>query len=100
MRGDTIFLSAFLLIFSSVYAQSNPLTLKKCIQTALENSSKIMIAKRSLTTVQLEVKDAKAGYLPRLDASFGYKVNNTYDKYRNDSQVFLMKSRLYVYIPK
>ena len=68
-----------LLAFSSVYAQSNPLTLKECVQIALDNSSKIAIAKRSLDTAQLEVKDARAGYLPGLEAGAGYKVNNTYD---------------------
>ena len=69
-----------LLAFSSVYAQSNPLTLKECVQIALDNSSKIAIAKRSLDTAQLEVKDARAGYLPGLGISAGYNINDTYDK--------------------
>ncbi|MFH0775633.1 MAG: TolC family protein [bacterium] len=69
-----------LLAFSSVYAQSNPLTLKECIQIALDNSSKIATAKRSLDTAQLEVKDARAGYLPGLGISAGYNINDTYDK--------------------
>lgn len=65
------------------YAQNTlkgPLALKECLQIALENSSKIAIAKRGLITAQLEVKDARAGYLPRLDTSAGYKVNDTYNK--------------------
>lgn len=74
------------LVSSSVLAQSaslnfkGPLTLEQCIQTALENSSKIAVAKRSLTQAQLEVKDAKAGYLPRLDISADYQVDDTYNK--------------------
>ncbi|MFH1098163.1 MAG: TolC family protein [Candidatus Desantisbacteria bacterium] len=77
-------MAILLLAFSNVSAASldlkKPLTLKDCIYTALENSSKITIAKRSLTTAESGVKDARAGYLPRLDASADYKINDTYNK--------------------
>ncbi|MBI4753336.1 TolC family protein, partial [Candidatus Desantisbacteria bacterium] len=72
-------MAIFLLISSNASAASlnlkEPLALKDCIYAALENSSKITIAKRSLTTAESGVKDARAGYLPRLDASADYKIN-------------------------
>lgn len=80
LSKSVLMMVIFLLTFSNVYAQSNPLTLKECVQMALDNSSRIIIAKRSLDTAELEVKDVRAGYLPRLDATTGYKVNNTYNK--------------------
>ncbi|MBU0568656.1 TolC family protein [bacterium] len=79
-------IAIFLLAFSSVSAQSaslnfkEPLTLKECVQITLENSSRIAVAKRSLTQAQLEVKDARAGYLPRLDLSADYQVDDTHNK--------------------
>ncbi len=69
-----------MLALSSLYAQTSPLTLKECVRIALENSSKIAIAKRDLTQAELEIKDAKAGYLPGLDLSAGYNINDTYNK--------------------
>ena len=76
----------FLLAFSIASAQSTPidpkkpLALKECIQIAMDNSSKITIAKRSLTMAEIEVKDAKAGCFPKLKASLGYGVNDTYNQ--------------------
>ncbi|MBU1598574.1 TolC family protein [bacterium] len=55
------------------------MALKECVKIALDNSSRIAIAKRGLDTAGLEVKDTKAGYLPKLDAIAGYKVNATYN---------------------
>ncbi len=71
---------------STASAQTTPLNLKKplalkeCSQIALENSSRLTIAKRDVMASELEVKDARAGYLPKVDAAAGYKVNNTCDK--------------------
>ena len=79
-------IAVFLLAFSNTYAQGTslnterPLSLKECIQIAMDNSSKITIAKRSLTTAGLVVEDAKAEYLPRLNTTVGYNINNIHDK--------------------
>lgn len=73
-----------LLTFSNASADSlnlkKPLTLKECIHLALENSSRITIAKRDIVVSELEVKDVRAGYFPKLEASAGYEVNDTYNK--------------------
>lgn len=71
-----------LLPFSNASAQDNskPLTLKECIQAAMDNSSLLTIARRNVIASELEVKDAQTGYLPRLNAAAGYNINNTYDK--------------------
>lgn len=79
-------IAILILSFSYASAQNNPLNLKEplalkeCIQVALENSSLLTIAKRNVTTSKLEIKDVRAGYLPRLNATADYKVNDTYDK--------------------
>jgi len=75
-----LIVAIILLTFSSLYAQSSTLTLKECIQMALDNSSRLIIAKRDIAASELELKDTRAGYLPKLDATAGYKVNDTAHK--------------------
>ncbi|MEK7813907.1 MAG: TolC family protein, partial [Candidatus Desantisbacteria bacterium] len=82
----------FLLTFSNAFAQNNskPLALKECVQIAMDNSSKIIIAKRAVVISELEVKDVMAGYFPKLDATADYKVNDTdhYDTKLSLTEIF------------
>ncbi len=86
LSKSVLIIVILLLTFSNAFAQNNtlnlkkPLALKECIQIALENSSMLTIAKRDVVASELEVKDVRAGYLPRLDVTANYKVNDTYHK--------------------
>jgi outer membrane protein len=55
------------------------LSLKECIEIALENSPLIKIAEGGVLKSKLDVGDARAGFLPDVSLSGGYYINETYN---------------------
>ncbi len=93
LSNSVLIIAILLFTFSNALAQDNskPLALKECIQIALDNSSRITIAKRDVVVAELGVKDVRAGYSPRLDATANYKViEETDDHY--DAKLFLTET--------
>lgn len=62
-----------------------PLTLEKCVEIALSNSPRVEIGKGDVEKAQMAVKDAKSGFLPRVDLSGGYSINDRYSSVEWDS---------------
>ena len=56
-----------------------PFSIDRCVEIALLNSPLIGIAEGSVRKSELDVKDAKAGYLPDISLSGGYNINDTYN---------------------
>jgi len=54
-------------------------SIEKCVEIALENSPLILIAEGSVRKSELDVGDARAGYLPDINLSGGYYLNETYN---------------------
>ena len=61
------------------------LNLEQCIETALENSPEIAIGRGTVVKAEINVKDARAGFMPDLYLSGGYNVTDTYDKLEWDN---------------
>jgi outer membrane protein len=60
-------------------------SIDQCVEIALENSPLISIAKGSVKKSELDVGDAKAGFLPEVNLSGGYYLNDTYNTLSWDS---------------
>jgi len=58
--------------FSADLPTDRPVTLRECIEFALANHSSVRSAGRELDASRAEVRSARAGYLPRLEASSDY----------------------------
>ncbi len=58
---------------------SQPLTLEQCIQMGLENATTMRNARLSLAIQELRVKNARAGYFPRISSSGQYRFNDQLD---------------------
>jgi len=58
---------------------SQSLTLRQCIDIALENSPTMKVAKISLIEQELSVEDAKSSFLPRADVSGSYMFSDNVD---------------------
>jgi len=56
-------------------------SIEKCVEIALENSPLILIAEGSVRKSELDVGDARAGYLPDINLSGGYYLNETYNAF-------------------
>lgn len=56
------------------------LTLEQCIEIALKNSDEIAIAEGNVTKANINLKDAKSGFLPEFHLSGGYNLNDIYDR--------------------
>ncbi len=54
-------------------------SINQCIEIALENSPLILIAEGGVKKSELDVGDAKAGFLPDVNLSGGYYINDTYN---------------------
>lgn len=54
-------------------------SIDKCIEIALLNSPIIVVAEGSVRKSELDVGDAKAGFLPDISLSGGYYINDTYN---------------------
>jgi len=57
------------------------LSIDQCIRIALENSPLIRVAEGSVKKSELDVGDAKANFLPEVDLSGGYYINETYNTF-------------------
>jgi TolC family type I secretion outer membrane protein len=81
MKVKGIILAVFMLLlgFATAVAEEG-LSLEDCIQTAIKNSHRIAIAKAGLTKAELNLKDSKADYWPKLYLEGGYGLNNIYDR--------------------
>ena len=64
----------------SIALPTDSLTLEQCIDIALRNSPQITIAKGGVTKANINLKDARAGFLPELYLSGGYNLNNVFDR--------------------
>lgn len=58
---------------------SQPLTLEQCIQIGLERSTNMRNARLNLAIQELRVKNARAGYFPRIFASGRYDFSDRVD---------------------
>lgn len=58
---------------------SKPLALNQCIQTAMQLSTSIRVANLDLKTVKLDLEDARAEYLPEINAVGQYRFSDTVD---------------------
>ncbi|MFH1312552.1 MAG: TolC family protein [Candidatus Eisenbacteria bacterium] len=56
------------------------LDLQQCLEIALKNSRDIAISKGDVTKSEINLKDARAGFMPDIDLSGGYNVTDTYDR--------------------
>ncbi|HID92761.1 MAG TPA: TolC family protein, partial [bacterium (Candidatus Stahlbacteria)] len=56
------------------------LTLEQCIDIALKNSPQIAVAKGDVTKANINLKDARAQFLPELYLLGGYNLNDIYDR--------------------
>ena len=59
---------------------NDSLTLNQCIAIALRNSHRVAIAKGEISKAKINLKDARAGFLPEVYLSGGYTLNNIYDE--------------------
>ena len=69
-----VFIGLFIitLIFTQHgFSQQNVLSLKECIDIALENNSSLRNAARRVDIAKANVVTAKSGFLPRVNSSFG-----------------------------
>lgn len=57
------------------------LTLEQSIEIALKNSHKIAIAEGNVSNAGINLKDARSGFLPELDLTGGYNLNDIYDRF-------------------
>jgi len=81
-----LFFAFFMTIFASpVQYEEGTLpgsfSVEKCVEIALENSPLILIAEGSVRKSELDVGDARAGYLPDINLSGGYYLNETYNAF-------------------
>lgn len=91
------FLVAILIVFPICIANSaerdftGPLTLDQCVKIALEQSPSIKTSDLDLMSSKLSVKDARAKYLPSIDASAQYqfsdKIDVGFDEDNYDAQI-------------
>ena len=58
---------------------SQPLTLEQCIELGLEKATSMRNARLSLAIQELRVKNARAGYFPRISSSGQYRFNDQLD---------------------
>lgn len=56
------------------------LTLEQCLEMALTNSNDIAISKGDLVKAGIDLKDARAAFLPELHLSGGYNLNDSYNR--------------------
>lgn len=56
--------------------QPRALTLKESIDIAVINNKKIQIQEEEVSYARANILDAKSAFLPQLDASYGYKLND------------------------
>ncbi len=59
---------------------NDSLTLNQCIAIALRNSHRVAITKGEISKAKINLKDARAGFLPEVYLSGGYTLNNIYDE--------------------
>jgi len=57
------------------------LSIDQCIRIALENSPLIRVAEGSVKKSELDVGDAKAGFVPDVNLQGGYYINETYNTF-------------------
>ncbi len=58
---------------------SQPLTLEQCIQIGLEQATSMRNARLNFAIQELRVKNARAGYFPRISASSNYRFSDALD---------------------
>jgi|GEM_PF-1172290 len=64
-----------------VTLSEDSLTLEQSIEIALKNSHKIAIAEGNVSNAEINLKDARSGFLPALDLTGGYNLNDIYDRF-------------------
>jgi len=79
-----LFFAFFMLVFASPVQYEEGIlpgafSIEQCVEIALKNSPLILIAEGSVRKNELDVGDAKAGYLPDISLSGGYYLNETYN---------------------
>lgn len=62
------------------------LNLKQCIEIALKNSHEIAIAEGNVSKAEINLKNARAGFLPEIYLSGGYDLDDTYNRLEWDEK--------------
>lgn len=60
---------------------SGALSIEECIEIALRNSPLILVAEGSVKKNELDVRDARANFLPEVDLSGGYYIDKDYNTF-------------------
>ena len=68
-----LFVSALLLTFSCLHAQTTSMSLSDAIQYALDKNPNIKIAQLQVTDAEWQIKESKSTGLPQISASIGYQ---------------------------
>ena len=61
-------------------ASGDSLSLERCLEIALDNSTEIAIAEGDVTRAELGLKDAWSAFLPELRLSGGYDLSDTFNR--------------------
>ncbi len=65
---------------ASAIAFEDSLSLERCLEIALDNSSRIAVAEGDLIKARIGLKDAWSGFLPELHLSGGYNLTDTFNR--------------------
>jgi outer membrane protein len=70
-----IIIIAFICLSMTAWAQEKPITLKMCIQSAIEHKASLQGARSEAILAELEKNEAMGKYLPQLTLNYEYKYN-------------------------
>ncbi len=62
------------------------LTLNQCIDIALRNSPQVAITKGNISKAKINLRDAQSGFLPQVNLSGGYGINNLNNRFAWDEK--------------
>jgi outer membrane protein len=66
--------------YAPAAAYEDSLSLEQCLEIAARNSNQIAITEGNVTKAEVGVKDARAGFLPRLHLVGGYNLTNVFNR--------------------
>lgn len=91
MRKGILLLFISLFLTATLQAQetdtSDPITLQKAIDIALENNNQLQVADNDIALVERQIRSEKADYLPSLDASISGSRNIGRNFNQNTGQI-------------
>lgn len=90
-----LLISIITLIYNEVHAQEI-LSLKKCIETGLENNYSIRISRNEQKVAENNMTPGNAGFMPTVDLSAGYSgTQNNTQQYPSDGSATVSNNNLY-----